>query len=77
MDKINQTGGIMGRKIHYTLRDGQSDPSTFACILQNELSTGKYDYIFGGWTSSSRQKMKPIIELKLNQKTEYSILIIN
>ncbi|GIF26299.1 urea ABC transporter substrate-binding protein [Paractinoplanes tereljensis] len=64
-DEINTSGGILGKKIQYVQEDGATDWPTFAEKTEKLLTQDCVAAIFGGWTSSSRKAVKPVVE-KLN-----------
>ena len=64
-DEINAGGGILGKKIKYVQEDGATDWPTFAEKTEKLLTQDCVAAIFGGWTSSSRKAVKPVVE-KLN-----------
>ncbi|MCO8274694.1 urea ABC transporter substrate-binding protein [Actinoplanes sp. TRM 88003] len=64
-DEINADGGILGKKIEYVQEDGATDWPTFAEKTEKLLTQDCVAAIFGGWTSSSRKAVKPVVE-KLN-----------
>ncbi|MEV6304973.1 urea ABC transporter substrate-binding protein [Actinoplanes sp. NPDC051861] len=64
-DEINASGGILGKKIEYVQEDGATDWPTFAEKTEKLLTQDCVAAIFGGWTSSSRKAVKPVVE-KLN-----------
>jgi len=64
-DEINASGGILGKKIKYVQEDGATDWPTFAEKTEKLLTQDCVAAIFGGWTSSSRKAVKPVVE-KLN-----------
>jgi len=61
-DEINASGGIMGKKIVAVQEDGATDWPTFAEKTDKLLTKDCVAAIFGGWTSSSRKAMKPVVE---------------
>jgi urea transport system substrate-binding protein len=61
-DEINASGGIMGKKIEPVQEDGATDWPTFAEKTEKLLTDDCVAAIFGGWTSSSRKAMKPVVE---------------
>lgn len=62
IDEINERGGILGRKIHPIVLDGQSDWPTFAKNAEYLITKEKVSAVFGGWTSASRKTMLPVFE---------------
>ncbi|GGN29009.1 urea ABC transporter substrate-binding protein [Actinoplanes lobatus] len=61
-DEINAAGGILGKKIEYIQEDGATDWPTFAEKTEKLLTQDCVAAIFGGWTSSSRKAVKPVVE---------------
>ena len=61
-DEINAGGGILGKKIEYVQEDGATDWPTFAEKTEKLLTQDCVAAIFGGWTSSSRKAVKPVVE---------------
>ncbi|GIE76231.1 urea ABC transporter substrate-binding protein [Actinoplanes philippinensis] len=61
-DEINAGGGILGKKIAYVQEDGATDWPTFAEKTEKLLTQDCVAAIFGGWTSSSRKAVKPVVE---------------
>lgn len=61
VENINNSGGILGKKIEIIEYDGKSNPEEFAKGA-NYLSSKGVKTIFGCWTSASRKAVKPIIE---------------
>ena len=61
-DEINAKGGIMGKKIEPIQEDGATDWPTFAEKTEKLLTEDCVAAVFGGWTSSSRKAVKPVVE---------------
>ncbi|HZW42523.1 MAG TPA: transporter substrate-binding protein, partial [Agromyces sp.] len=61
-DEINADGGILGKKIEPIQEDGATDWPTFAEKTEKLLTQDCVAAIFGGWTSSSRKAVKPVVE---------------
>lgn len=62
MEEINKQGGLIGKPLVPVLADGCSDPLVFAQAAQELIENGNVDAIFGCSTSSSRRRVKPIVE---------------
>ena len=62
IEQINAEGGILGRKIEYTVEDGASDWPTFAEKAHKLLEQDKVAAVFGCWTSASRKAVLPVFE---------------
>ncbi|WP_458040331.1 MULTISPECIES: urea ABC transporter substrate-binding protein [Bacteria] len=60
--EINEDGGILGKQIEYIQEDGATDWPTFAEKTEKLLTQDCVGAIFGGWTSSSRKAVKPVVE---------------
>lgn len=64
--EINAAGGVLGQQIEAILEDGASEPAVFAQKAQKLIEQDGVATIFGGWTSSSRQAMLPVVENSSN-----------
>lgn len=66
IEEINAAGGLKlnGRAVLVKAieEDGMSDPAEFARKAQQLLNEDKVVAIFGGWTSTSRKAMVPVME---------------
>lgn len=62
IDEINGLGGVQGREIISTHYDPQSDNARYKVLLERLIIEDHINLIFGGYTSSSRKVMLPIIE---------------
>jgi urea transport system substrate-binding protein len=62
IDELNAAGGVLGRPLESVLRDGASDPATFAREAERLITTERVVATFGCWTSSGRREVKPIVE---------------
>ena len=62
IDEINGLGGVQGREITSTHYDPQSDNSRYKVMLERLIIEDHINLVFGGYTSSSRKAMLPIIE---------------
>jgi len=60
--EINAAGGVLGKQIKPVVEDGESKPEVFAQKVEKLLTNDKVAVVFGGWTSSSRKAMKPVVE---------------
>ena len=70
--EINEAGGVLGRTIEPVIEDGASDPKTFARKARSLLEKDKVATIFGGWTSTCRKAVLPILE-ELNALLWYAV----
>ncbi|MEA1917278.1 MAG: transporter substrate-binding protein [Campylobacterota bacterium] len=61
IEQINRSGGLLGREIVAVVKDGKSSDDGYKEALQ-ELLHENITTIFGGWTSSSRKAMIPLLE---------------
>lgn len=59
--KLNEEGGVLGKKVEIIEQDGASNDLAFAKGAQRLIDQG-ITTIFGCWTSASRKAVKPIIE---------------
>jgi len=62
IDEVNKAGGVLGKQIQPIVEDGESKPEVFAQKVEKLVNTDKTAVVFGGWTSSSRKAMKPVVE---------------
>ncbi|MEK5269705.1 urea ABC transporter substrate-binding protein [Aeribacillus sp. FSL K6-8394] len=62
IEEINNSGGLLGKKIEPVIEDGASDWPTFSEKAKKLLQQDKVATIFGGWTSASRKAMLPVVE---------------
>ncbi|MGI4977687.1 MAG: transporter substrate-binding protein, partial [Janthinobacterium lividum] len=62
ISQINESGGVLGRKIKIIQEDGASDWPTFAEKARKLLQNDHAAAIFGCWTSASRKAVLPVIE---------------
>ena len=61
IDEINAKGGILGRPIKLIHYDTQSDNTKFQEFARCLIQTDKPDVIFGGFSSASREAIRPIM----------------
>lgn len=62
IEEINAAGGVLGRRVEPIVRDGASDPATFAREAERLIREDGVVAIFGCWTSASRKEVKPVVE---------------
>ena len=62
IDEINESGGVLGRKLEPIVADGRSDSAAFAAEATRLITGEHVAVVFGGWTSASRKTMRPIFE---------------
>lgn len=62
VEQINADGGVLGKQIERVEEDGASDPAVFAEKAQKLIISDCVAAVFGGWTSSSRKAMLPVVE---------------
>jgi urea transport system substrate-binding protein len=60
--EINAKGGILGRQIKLIDYDTQSDNTRFQQMARRLIQTDKADVIFGGFSSASREAIRPIMD---------------
>ncbi|MEQ9862540.1 transporter substrate-binding domain-containing protein [Pectobacterium cacticida] len=60
--EINQNGGINGRLLNAIHYDPQSEDAQFRTLAERLIVSDNVNVIFGGYTSSSRKAMSPIVE---------------
>jgi urea transport system substrate-binding protein len=62
IEQINESGGILGRKIKVIQEDGASDWPTFAEKAKKLLVQDRVASVMGCWTSASRKAVLPVFE---------------
>jgi urea transport system substrate-binding protein len=62
VEQINSAGGVLGKKLKVVTEDGASEPTVFAEKATKLISSDCVAAVFGGWTSSSRKAMLPVVE---------------
>jgi len=62
IEEINQSGGLLGRKIEPVVVDGASDSTTFAEAATRLIVEENVSVVFGCWTSASRKRVRPVFE---------------
>jgi urea transport system substrate-binding protein len=62
IEQINESGGVLGRKIEFIQEDGASDWPTFAEKAKKLLVNDKVASVMGCWTSASRKAVLPVFE---------------
>ncbi|MFP4295440.1 MAG: urea ABC transporter substrate-binding protein [Halothiobacillaceae bacterium] len=64
VDQINAAGGVLGRPIETVVADTRSDDERAASEAARLIDTEGVQALFGCWTSSCRQAVRPIVEAK-------------
>lgn len=62
IEQINAAGGVLGRRVEAVVRDGASDPETFAREAARLIEEDRVVAIFGCWTSASRKETLAKVE---------------
>jgi branched-chain amino acid transport system substrate-binding protein len=62
IDEINGLGGVQGRELVPVYYDPQSDTARYKLALERLILEDNISVIFGGYTSSSRKVMLPVVE---------------
>ena len=62
VDEINNSGGVLGRKIELVIEDPASDWDLFAEKARKLITVDKVAVVFGCWTSVSRKSVLPVFE---------------
>jgi urea transport system substrate-binding protein len=62
IDEVNQSGGVLGRPVEAVVRDGRSDPQSFAAEAERLITDDHVHVVFGCWMSSGRKMVVPIVE---------------
>ncbi len=72
VDKQNEAGGLLGKKIEAVVVDPASDWPLFAEKARELIEKDEVDAIFGCWTSVSRKSILPVVE-ELNSVVFYPV----
>lgn len=62
IQEINDTGGLLGRKVLPIVVDGRSINEVFESESERLISQENVVALFGGWTPSNRKALRPIVE---------------
>ena len=62
VDEINAKGGVLGRQLKIIHYDTQSDNTRFQEFARRLILEDKVDVIFGGFSSASREAIRPIMD---------------
>jgi urea transport system substrate-binding protein len=61
IEKLNRTGGMLGRPVEAVIMDPRSDTAVYAEQAKTLLVDHKVAAIFGCWTSASRKQVLPVL----------------
>ena len=64
VDSINDSGGLLGKKVELVEYDAQSELSKYTIYTKTLALKDKADVLFAGLTSSSREAIRPIVRDK-------------
>ncbi|MFM9279316.1 urea ABC transporter substrate-binding protein [Paenibacillus jiagnxiensis] len=62
IEEINANGGLLGRKLEMIAPDTQSDNQRYQEMARKLILEDNVDVIMGGYTSASREAIRPIME---------------
>lgn len=62
VEEINAEGGLLGRRVELKIEDSRSDPRTAAAAAERLIGVDHAAVLFGCWSSSCRQAVKPVVE---------------
>jgi urea transport system substrate-binding protein len=62
IQELNNSGGVLGRKVVPVVVDGRSDWDVFATQAEDLIVHEKVSAVFGCWTSACRKTVKPVFE---------------
>jgi urea transport system substrate-binding protein len=60
--EINAKGGVLGKHLELVNYDTQSDNTRYQEMARRLIGQDKVDVVFGGYTSASREAIRPIID---------------
>ena len=61
IEKLNESGGLLGRPVEAAIMDPRSDTGAYAAQAEALLRDHKAAAIFGCWTSASRKQVLPVL----------------
>ncbi|AFM23542.1 amino acid ABC transporter substrate-binding protein [Desulfomonile tiedjei] len=61
-NKQNAKGGILGRPVDLLIHDDRSDPETAVKIYREMLSSERFDFVFGPYSSVISRAVVPVLE---------------
>lgn len=62
VDEINAKGGVLGRPLEVVYYDTQSENTRYQEMARRLIQQDKVDVLFGGFTSASREAVRPIVD---------------
>lgn len=62
LKEINASGGLLGREVTAVSPDPQSDTKRYQELSRRLIQQDKVDVLFGGFTSASREAVRPVID---------------
>ncbi|CAA0099925.1 Aliphatic amidase expression-regulating protein [Starkeya nomas] len=62
IDEINEAGGVLGRPVEAVVYDPASEPRAYRRLAERLLTEDGVRLIFGGYMSSTRKAMLPVVE---------------
>ena len=62
VDKINASGGVLGRKLQLTTYDSQGDARQAVTFVRRLIEDDKVDFIIGGSTTGETMAVVPMVE---------------
>lgn len=62
VEEINENGGLLGKKVEIIAPDTQSDDKRYQELAKKLILEDKVDVIMGGFASSSREAIRPLME---------------
>ncbi|MEO1406156.1 MAG: transporter substrate-binding protein, partial [Pseudomonadota bacterium] len=62
IEKQNEAGGLLGKKLEPVVVDPASDWPLFAEKARELIEVNEVDVVFGAWTSVSRKSVLPVFE---------------
>ncbi len=62
VEELNESGGLLGRRIKAVVGDGKSESDVFAAEAERLITGQSAKALFGCWTSCSRKAVKGVVE---------------
>jgi urea transport system substrate-binding protein len=62
LEEVNESGGVLSRRVEAVVADGESDESAFAREADRLICEHAVCTLFGCWTSATRKAVLPVVE---------------
>jgi urea transport system substrate-binding protein len=62
VDALNAQGGLLGRPVEAIVYNPRAEPERYAELAERALGEDKVAALFGGWSSTSRKALLPVLD---------------